>query len=286
MKIAKILLLIFALSGGDCGLSWAAGGTYRFMAGTIAAAAKSKQKHRLAVIGFSTEAGRSSRACSIITARLTSELASKPNLEIIERGQLDGLLHQRKLGSNGTVDSATLKKIGTALGADAVVTGTVIELDDRKLEVYTRLLDTKDGRILKALTTTIKKDWKEEKRGGLNEFDFDEAMDLESASDLLPDDFNETAVCDKPSDEDAALVRTCVDLRARKTAHGMKTGAIKIRELTKNPGADIKDAGLKNLFYSKMKEWYDSDQLKALTTEEEALLEKGAPMVEKYPCAI
>jgi len=151
------------------------------------------------------------------------------------------------------------------------------------MEVYTRLLDTKDGRILKALTTTVRKDWKEEKKSDWGDFDFEEAMDLDSASALLPEDF-ESAPCGKPSEEDTVLVKTCVDLRARKTAFDMKSGALKVGQLTKNPGAEIKDAALKNLFYAKLKEWYGSEQLAQLNPQEEALLEKVGPMIEKYPC--
>lgn len=283
MKIAKILLSLLLLACWAGAPALAAKGPYHFMASTMAAAAKSKQKRRVAVIGFFTESGRTNRACDIVTARLTSELASKAGLEVIDRGQLDGAMRGRSAGRNGIVDAATIKKIGSTLGAEAVVTGTLIELDDRKLEVYTRLLDTKDGRILKALTTTVRKDWKEEKKGGWGDFDFEEAMDLDSASDLLPEGFD-SGTCDKLSEEDVALVRTCVDLRARKTAFDMKSGALKVGKLTRNPGAEIKDAALKSLFYSKLKEWYDSEQLARLTPQEEAVLEKGGPMLEKYPC--
>lgn len=283
MKIAKVLLSLLLLAGWAGSPALAARGPYHFMASTMAAAAKSKQKRRVAVIGFFTESGKTSRACDIVTARLTSELASRAGLEVIDRGQLDGAMRGRTAGRNGIVDAATIKKIGSTLGAEAVVTGTLIELDDRKIEVYTRLLDTKDGRILKALTTTVRKDWKEEKKGDWGDFDFEEAMDLDSAAGLLPEGFD-SGTCEKLSEEDVALVKTCVDLRARKTAFDMKSGALKVGKLTKNPGAEIKDAALKSLFYSKLKEWYDSDQLAQLTPQEEALLEKGGPMLEKYPC--
>lgn len=284
MKIAKVLLSLLLLACWAGAPALAAKGPYNFMASTMAGAAKSKKKKRVAVVGFFTESGRTSRACDIVTARLTSELASKAGLEIIDRGQLDGAMRGRTAGRNGIVDAATIKKIGSALGAEAVVTGTLIELDDRKIEVYTRLLDTRDGRILKALTTTIRKDWKEEKKGGWADFDFEEAMDLDSASGLLPEGFGEAGTCGKLSEEEVSLVKTCVDLRARKTAFDMKSGALKVGQLTKNPGAEIKDAALKSLFYAKLKEWYASEQLAQLTQQEESLLEKGGPMIEKYPC--
>lgn len=76
----------------------------------------------------------------------------------------------------------------------------------------------------------------------------------------------------------------CVELRARKTAHDLKTGVLKLNELTKNPGAEIKDQDLKHLYYAKIKEWYYSRELRPVNAQEQALLEKGAPMIESYPC--
>ena len=284
MRTMKCLLLFCCLLCGFGPITWADGGTYRFIAASMASAAEDKHKRRVAGIGFFTEAGRASRACAIVTARLTSELASRPGLETIERGRLAEAMQGQTAGRNGIVDPAKLKKLGTAMGADAVVAGTLIELDDNKIEVYTRLLDVKDGRILKAITTTIRKDWKEQKRDGWSGFDFDTEIDMDSVSDQLPDAFTETTSCEPLNDEEISFVRTCVELRARKTAFDMKSGTLKLRELKQNPGTEIKDAALKNLFYTRLKEWYYSDQLTKLTPGEEARLAKGNAMLEKYPC--
>jgi len=277
MRILKILLLTAGLATG----AWAAWEAYRSIASSLAASAESKQKRRVAVIGFSSETGQSNRASAIVTERLTSEIASKPGLEVVERGRLDEVLKEQKLGANGVVDAVTARKI---VGADAVVTGTVIELDDKNVEVNARLVDTQDSRILKAVSTTVKKDWKEEKHAGWSDMDFNMDIDLDAPASLLPPGFIEDDTCRKLSDEDVSFVKMCVDLQARKTAFDLRSGAIKLEEITKNPGAEFKDQDLKHLYYSKIKEWYYSHQLRKLTPQEEALLEQGAPLLPKYPC--
>lgn len=260
--------------------AWAAKGPYRFMAATLADSAKSKKKQRLVVAGFYTESGRTTRSCSIVASRLTAELAARPNLELIERGKAGG---SQRAGSNGVLDAAAIKQIGTATGAQAAVTGTVIELGDGKIEVSARLVDAASGRILKSITTTIKKDWAR-KKGGPGNFDFDQEMDMDSLEEMLPDTPDEGDSCGVLNDEEASLVKRCVELLARKTAFDMRSGALDTRKLTRNPGSEIKDAGLKDLFYSRMKDWYSSGQLARLTAEEEELLSKTSPMIEKYPC--
>lgn len=280
MKNVKIMILALATGAG----AWAAWEEYKFVARAMAQSAEKTAKRRVVVMGFSAENGRKSRASSIVTERLTSEIAANQGIEVIERGRLDEVLREQKLGAKGVVDPVTAKKIGNILGADAVVTGTVIDLDDKNVEVNARLVDTQNAQILRAVSRTIKKDWQDEKKDGWTDLDFNMDIDLDAPSALLPPGFMEDETCRRLAEEDTNFVRACVELRARKTAHELKTGAIKLSQLTRNPGAEIKDQDLKHLYYAKIKEWYYSKQLTPLTGEEQDLLEQTAPMIEKYPC--
>ncbi len=280
MKHIKIILISLGLGVS----AWAGWEGYRYMADSLSEGAGRDHKRRVAVIGFSSETGENNRASAIVTERLTSEIASKANLEVIERGRLDEVLKEQKLGANGVVDAVTAKKIGNILGADAVVTGTVIELDDKNVEVNARLVDTQNARIIKAVSKTVKKDWQEKKTGWGGDFSFDMDIDMDAPSALLPPGFMEDDTCGKLSASDVQFVKMCVELKARKTAHALKTGALKLADIKKNPGAEIKDQDLKHLYYSKIKEWYYSAMLRALSPQEEAVLEQGAEMIEKYPC--
>lgn len=282
MKNFKVIMLVLGLGVG----AWAGWEGYRFLARSMAQSAEKKDKRRVAVFGFSSETGDKTRASAIVTERLTTEIAASPNLEVIERGRLDEVLREQRLGAKGVVDAVTAKKVGNILGADAVVTGTVIDLDDKNVEVNARLVDTQDARILKAVSKTIKKDWaeKEEKRDPWKALDFDMNITLDAPMPLLPEGFLEDETCRKLTGEEKNFVITCVELRARKTALALKTGALKLDRITQNPGSEIRNPDLKHQYYSDIKEWYYSPQLRALTPQEEDMLEQGAPMIDRYPC--
>ncbi|OGS10830.1 MAG: hypothetical protein A2234_03860 [Elusimicrobia bacterium RIFOXYA2_FULL_58_8] len=278
-KNAKILFIILGLSAS----AWAGWEGYRFVARSLGRSAQTTSKRRIAVMGFTSETGGKSRASAIVTERLTSEISATPGLEVVERGRLDEVLKEQKLGARGVLDPVTAKKIGNILGADAVVTGTVIELNNTDVEINARLVDTQDAHILKAVTKTVKKDW-EEKTSGWSDFNFDMNIDLDAPIALLPAGFMDEEVCRKLEENEAALVRSCVELRARKIAYELKTGALKLSQLKKNPGSEINNADLKRQFYLKMKEWYYSSELRPLTSQEEDLVERISPQIEKYPC--
>ena len=281
MKRTRIILLLLAF----CASAWAGWEGYRFIAGALADSARRTDRRRVAVFGFASENGDKTRASAIVTERLTNEIAGSPNLQVIERSRLDEVLKEQKLGAGGVVDNVTVKRIGNILGADAVVTGTVIELDDKNVEVNARLVDTQDAHILKAVTKTVKKDWEEKKKkDSWGDLGFDMDIKLDTPMPLLPDGFLEDETCRKLTDEEKSFVMMCVELRARRTAHDLKTGAMNLAQVTNNPGSEIKNQDLKHNFYSKIKEWYYSPELKALTPGEENLLAQGAPLIEKYPC--
>jgi TolB-like protein len=279
MKIKKLMVL--TLTSGVC--AWAAWEGYKFLARELAQAAESRSKRRVVVMGFYSETGAKSRASAIVTERLTSEIAANPRMEVIERNRLDEVLREQNLTARGVVDPATARRIGNILGADAVVTGSVIELTDQKVEVNARLVDTQDARIIKAVTKTVEKDW-EDKKVDWQDFDFNVNVNLDAPVALLPEGFMEDDSCRKLSAAEADLVHEALELRARKTAWDLKTGVLKPGQMTKNPGSEIKDQALKHLFYSKIKEWYYSEGLQPLTPHEEDILQSNSPMIEKYPC--
>jgi TolB-like protein len=280
MKITKIILLSLGLGAG----AWAGWEAYRAIAGSMADSAEKTRKRRVAVMDFSSETGNASRSSAIVTERLTSEIASNPRMEVIERRKLDEVLKEQKLGSKGVVDPVTAREVGHILGADAVVTGTVIDLDDKNVEVNARLVDTQNARILKAVSTTVKKDWQEPKKDAWGEMDFNMNINIDAPMALLPAGFMEDETCRKLDGDEVDLVRMCVQLRAKKTAHDLKHGALRLEDLKRNPGAEIKDQDLKHLYYSKIKEWYYSADLAPLTPQEEDVLQQGGPMIDRYPC--
>ena len=283
MANPRVSFLLLTLTAGTL---WAGWEGYRYVAKNLVGTAVKQSKQRIAVMALSSETGKKTRSSAIITERLTSELASDPGVDVIERSRLDQVLNEQNIQSQGAIDPLTVKKIGNILGADALVTGSVIELNDQTVEVNARLVDTQNGKILKTVSKKIDKDWQDTRSSSWNDFDMDMEMDVDmnAPEPLLPGGFIDTA-CNRLSRDEAAVAYMGAELQARKIAHELKTGSLSVKDLTRNPGSEIKDAELKRFYYAKIKEWYqNSEGIKPLTEGEEETRERLRPMVAAYPC--
>ena len=67
------------------------------------------------------------------------------SLEVIERSLLEKVLRELNLQSTGAVDEASAKEIGKILGVEAIVSGTLIDLGAKEVEVNARLIITQTG---------------------------------------------------------------------------------------------------------------------------------------------
>lgn len=91
----------------------------------------------------------------VISEKLTLYLAENKHLSVLDRHNIIQILNELHLSETGLVDQSSAKNFGQALGADIIVTGTLIDLDDDKTEVNIRGFLTENGRILAASRTTI-----------------------------------------------------------------------------------------------------------------------------------
>ncbi|OGS08301.1 MAG: hypothetical protein A2270_10745 [Elusimicrobia bacterium RIFOXYA12_FULL_51_18] len=283
MTNPRVSFLLLTLTAGTL---WAGWEGYRYVAKNLVGTAVKQSKQRIAVMALSSETGKKTRSSAIITERLTSEIASAPGVDVIERSRLDQVLNEQNIQSQGSIDPLTVKKIGNILGADALVTGSVIELNDQTVEVNARLVDTQNGKILKTVSKKIDKDWQDTRSSGWDDFDINMDMDVDmnAPEPLLPGGFIDTS-CNRLSRDEAAVVYMGAELQARKIAHELKTGSLSVKDLTRNPGSEIKDAELKRFYYAKIKEWYQNGNgIKPLTAGEEETRERLRPMVSAYPC--
>ena len=283
MTNPRVSFLLLTLTAGTL---WAGWEGYRYVAKNLVGTAVKQSKQRIAVMALSSETGKKTRSSAIITERLTSEIASAPGVDVIERSRLDQVLNEQNIQSQGSIDPLTVKKIGNILGADALVTGSVIELNDQTVEVNARLVDTQNGKILKTVSKKIDKDWQDTRSSGWDDFDINMDMDVDmnAPEPLLPGGFIDTA-CNRLSRDEAAVAYMGAELQARKIAHELKTGSLSVKDLTRNPGSEIKDAELKRFYYAKIKEWYQNGNgIKPLTAGEEETRERLRPMVSAYPC--
>lgn len=128
----------------------------------LARAAVSSKQKKVAVLSFPYHDGRVSSGSSILPEQLTTELAQRKGVQVIERRLMQQLLAEEKLSETGVIDPSGIKTIGSILDVETVVTGTLIDNEDGTTEVNARLIDVKTGEVLAASQGLIKRTWDDE----------------------------------------------------------------------------------------------------------------------------
>jgi len=92
-----------------------------------------------------------------IAEEMITKLFVLGKLRVIERGQLEKALEELKFNQTDLFDPALAKKLGKFLGADAIMAGTITDLDSI-VRINARLFSTEQREIMAAGTTTIIRD--------------------------------------------------------------------------------------------------------------------------------
>ncbi len=127
------------------------------LATQIATNAGKEQKHKIAVLPFRELGGQPTVLGSYISEELVSDLFAVGGLEIIERSMLDKIIGEIKLDQSGLINPEAAKKFGSLAGADAIVTGTITDLQSY-VALNCRLIDARTGRVFGAAQARIVKD--------------------------------------------------------------------------------------------------------------------------------
>lgn len=142
----------------------AANDLFRKMAKELSRSVGKKSAARIGILAFPYHDGRISSGSSIVSERLTTELASQRGMRVVERSLVRKLLEEQRLSETGVIDPGTAKEMGKILGIDMIVTGTLIELNDEKTEVNARLLKADTGEVISASRATIQTSWNDRPR--------------------------------------------------------------------------------------------------------------------------
>lgn len=126
------------------------------------AMARYKKDGRVAVLVFPYENGNLSSGSSLVSEHLTSLMAGRKHVNVVERSRLAQLMGEMRLEESGVTDSTGASKAGGILGVDAVVTGTLSDSMEGQTEVNARLIRVETGEILAAATTHIDRDWQDQ----------------------------------------------------------------------------------------------------------------------------
>lgn len=122
---------------------------------------KNENKPKIAIMDFAYTDQRKSEGSQIVRERITTILAGKKNLSLIERGMLKKVLEELKLQELGITDVQQASKIGNILGADYLILGTLNDVEKNKTEINARIVEVKTSKIISASSGIIEKTWKD-----------------------------------------------------------------------------------------------------------------------------
>lgn len=92
-----------------------------------------------------------------IAGMMISELAQNPAARVVERQEIQRLLDEQNLSTQGRVDPQTAAKVGKLVGARYVVLGTFVDFyGDFRVDV--RLVNTETGEIIKTESERMQRD--------------------------------------------------------------------------------------------------------------------------------
>lgn len=100
--------------------------------------------------------GQSTVLGTYLAEELLSHLVNG-GLKIIDRGLLEKVLTEQKLRSTGALDPATAKQLGKAAGVDAIVSGSITDLQSN-VGVNCRIIDAVTGEVFAAAQAKIAKE--------------------------------------------------------------------------------------------------------------------------------
>ncbi len=111
------------------------------------------KKITLAILDFENNCLQDREKFDPLTSGIPSMLVSKmsaiPTIKFVERERLNDVLKELSLNQNDEIDPSTAQKLGKLLGAQTLILGSFMTLDD-KMRVDLRIVETETGLTLRA----------------------------------------------------------------------------------------------------------------------------------------
>ncbi|MEE8424387.1 MAG: FlgO family outer membrane protein [Elusimicrobiota bacterium] len=292
---ATSFLLIAGLLGASAAPACA--DPYDKLASKITKIAKRSGYKRVAVLPFHSVNSEDAGTGLAVAERLVSRLASKPDIQVVERTLLDRILKEQGLSYRGLVNPKQAKQVGKLLGVDGIISGTYLNLTRRRIEVHARLIDTETARILGAATVKVERELEESwmsssafwnmKPPSLGDGGFKVPIvrlypnPFGGGGDPFKDSLNSGESCDDW--EEAVRVRQAatVELKARYWATKLREPGFSSSKLTRNPGSEVRSMALRQKLYARMKELHARGYTQGLTEREHEKLDASDRMAER-----
>lgn len=140
-------------------IAWAEPDGFKKVAFDLAQGLKKNPKKLVAVLTLPQANNTMSEGSYVVSDRLASELARDKQLSVLERHHMAQVLSEYRLSETGLVDTKATKRLGQVLGADIIVTGTLIDLNRFQSELNVRGLHAGTGIIMAASRGFIDRVW-------------------------------------------------------------------------------------------------------------------------------
>jgi TolB-like protein len=158
-KIRQFLLTVFLMTTATAGVSFAKDEGYDKMAEDFSKSASLLNPPKIAIIPFTYVDKRKSDGGMIVSERLMTRIVKLKKLQVIERGLLESVMQELKLQESGVVDAETTKKLGKILGVTAIITGTLLDIEEGMVEINARIINTETAEVLDTSAVEIRKVW-------------------------------------------------------------------------------------------------------------------------------
>lgn len=115
-------------------------------------------KKRIAVVDFAQLDGTVPDLGRYLAEALSAGLVlADPSLRVVDRQHLARIIAEQKLSVVGVTEPGSVQKLGQLAGADVLVTGSIVGLEDR-VRITAKLLSTTTAEIVGAAQTTVPDD--------------------------------------------------------------------------------------------------------------------------------
>jgi len=255
--LALALTTVFALSPGAAPAS-STEDVYKKMANDFAKYSTDKKVKNVSVIGFSRKARTSREESEYFSEKLMACLVASGKMHLLERGQLDKVLEERRLAASGVTEEqdGSPARINPS---DAIIVGTIFGTREH-LKIIAKMIDPLTGSVLHTVEAQTERQWEimpDRPELQLDVPDLREIAAMFGEEDLKPAfvDFRDapaslnTETCNARRARLAAMQSAALDAKAKYWALQMRSPGFDSAKLTRNPGGEIVDQAEKKKFY-------------------------------------
>lgn len=131
----------------------------RQIAERLAAELKDRHVKKLAVVDFSALSGYPSALNHVVAEELINQLhmAAPDTFTMVERRRLEQVRREQLQSSSKFFDQRTLADVGKVLGLDAIVSGSIADLED-SVKVYATAIAVETAEVFASSSARIQKD--------------------------------------------------------------------------------------------------------------------------------